>query len=133
MNRHDYNPKNGRVVAKEEIEKDIILMKQFNVNAIRTCHYPDSYYADSLPSDHIRMDGWFLSRSIMRTMRDTYAVSQDGSLAHRMDPSRLVHYEGDFDMEYADVYSTMYTWLENPAKPFLMKDIIEKSRHPHIL
>ena len=44
MNRHDYNPKNGRVVAKEEIEKDIILMKQFNVNAIRTCHYPDSYY-----------------------------------------------------------------------------------------
>ena len=34
MNRHDYNPKNGRVVAKEEIEKDI-LMKQFNVNAMQ--------------------------------------------------------------------------------------------------
>ena len=29
-----------------------------------------------------------------------------------MDPSRLVHYEGDFEAEAADVYSTMYTWLD---------------------
>lgn len=36
MNRHDYNPKNGRVVSRKEIEKDIRLMKQFNINAIRT-------------------------------------------------------------------------------------------------
>ena len=54
-------------------------------------------------------------------------------VAHEMDSSRLVHYEGDFDVESADVYSTMYTWLENPDKPFLMKDIIEKSEKPHIL
>lgn len=44
MNRHDYNPKNGRVVSREEIEKDIRLMKQFNINAIRTSHYPASAY-----------------------------------------------------------------------------------------
>ena len=44
VNRHDYNPKNGRVVAKDEIEKDIILMKQHNINAIRTSHYPNSEY-----------------------------------------------------------------------------------------
>ena len=36
VNRHDYSPQNGRVVSREEIEKDIILMKQFNINAIRT-------------------------------------------------------------------------------------------------
>ena len=54
-------------------------------------------------------------------------------VAHRMDPTRLVHYEGDFDVEYADVYSTMYTWLDNPKKPFVMKDIIANSTHPHIL
>lgn len=44
VNRHDYNPRNGRVVSEAEIEKDIILMKQFNINAIRTSHYPDAYY-----------------------------------------------------------------------------------------
>ncbi|MCM0649249.1 beta-galactosidase subunit alpha [Clostridium swellfunianum] len=42
VNRHDYNPVNGRVVAKEEIEADIKLMKQHNINAIRTAHYPNS-------------------------------------------------------------------------------------------
>ena len=44
VNRHDYNPRNGRVVSKEEIEKDILLMKRFNINAIRTSHYPASAY-----------------------------------------------------------------------------------------
>ncbi|MBP9477697.1 MAG: beta-galactosidase subunit alpha [Sebaldella sp.] len=44
VNRHDYNPINGRVVAKEEMESDIILMKQHNINAVRTAHYPNSSY-----------------------------------------------------------------------------------------
>lgn len=44
VNRHDYNPKNGRVVSKEEIEQDIVLMKQHNINAVRTSHYPNSEY-----------------------------------------------------------------------------------------
>lgn len=42
VNRHDYNPKHGRVVSREEIKKDIILMKQNNINALRTAHYPNS-------------------------------------------------------------------------------------------
>ena len=32
------------MVSREEIEKDIRLMKQFNINAIRTSHYPASAY-----------------------------------------------------------------------------------------
>ncbi|MCH7323327.1 beta-galactosidase subunit alpha [Solibacillus sp. MA9] len=42
VNRHDYNPKTGRVVTKEEVERDIITMKQHNINAIRTAHYPNA-------------------------------------------------------------------------------------------
>ncbi|MRZ30223.1 beta-galactosidase subunit alpha, partial [Paeniclostridium sordellii] len=52
VNRHDYNPKNGRVVAKEEIEKDIILMKQHNINAVRTAHYPNSHYLYELCDEY---------------------------------------------------------------------------------
>ncbi|WP_297632190.1 beta-galactosidase subunit alpha [uncultured Clostridium sp.] len=44
VNRHDYNPRNGRVVGREEIISDIILMKQHNINAVRTAHYPNSSY-----------------------------------------------------------------------------------------
>lgn len=42
VNRHDYNPRNGRVVSKSEIEADLRLMKQHNINALRTSHYPNS-------------------------------------------------------------------------------------------
>ena len=44
VNRHDVNPDAGRYVTRELYEKDIELMKQFNVNAIRTSHYPNDRY-----------------------------------------------------------------------------------------
>jgi beta-galactosidase len=42
VNRHEFDPDNGRVVSKEIMIKDLILMKQNNINAVRTCHYPDT-------------------------------------------------------------------------------------------
>lgn len=44
VNRHDHSALNGRTVSKEEMEKDVQLMKQFNVNAVRTSHYPNNPY-----------------------------------------------------------------------------------------
>ena len=41
VNRHEFSSKTGRVVSEEELVQDIITMKQNNINAIRTCHYPD--------------------------------------------------------------------------------------------
>ena len=41
VNRHEFSSKTGRVVSDEEILQDIITMKQNNINAVRTCHYPD--------------------------------------------------------------------------------------------
>lgn len=41
VNRHEFSNKNGRVPSKDELLKDIITMKRNNINAIRTCHYPD--------------------------------------------------------------------------------------------
>ena len=176
VNRHDYSPQNGRVVSREEIEKDIILMKQFNINAIRTSHYPNSYYLYDLCDEYgmyliaetdLECHGFELtgdykwitddpSWELAYVSRMTRVIERDKNhpaiifwslgnesafgcnfrkmtdVAHEMDPTRLVHYEGDFDVESADVYSTMYTWIENPKKPYLMKDIIEKSKKPHI-
>ena len=44
VDRHDNSPLNGRTVSKEEMEKDIKLMKSLNVNAVRTSHYPNNPY-----------------------------------------------------------------------------------------
>ena len=40
-NRHELDPDKGYVVSRERMIEDIKLMKQLNVNAVRTCHYPD--------------------------------------------------------------------------------------------
>lgn len=40
VNHHDTNEKTGFVMTAEDMLKDILLMKQFNVNAVRTSHYP---------------------------------------------------------------------------------------------
>ncbi|HEY9551842.1 MAG TPA: glycoside hydrolase family 2 TIM barrel-domain containing protein, partial [Prevotella sp.] len=39
--RHEMDPDKGYVVSVERMVQDIQIMKQFNLNAVRTCHYPD--------------------------------------------------------------------------------------------
>lgn len=42
VNRHEFSSISGRHVSREELVKDLVTMKQNNINAIRTCHYPDA-------------------------------------------------------------------------------------------
>ena len=177
VNRHDYHPRTGRVVSKEDIIRDIQLMKQHNINAIRTAHYPNSPYlydvcdeygmyvideADvethgfELTADYARIaDGseWesvMVDRMVRMVHRDKnhpsiimWSLGNESSFgenfrkmaeaARDIDPSRLIHYEGDEKAEVTDVYSTMYTWIENqPKERINMNDIIEKSEKPHV-
>lgn len=44
VNRHEHDPATGRVVSRERMEEDVRLMKQLNVNAVRTAHYPNDPY-----------------------------------------------------------------------------------------
>lgn len=44
VNRHDHHPRTGRYVDRGTYELDIQLMKQVNVNFLRTSHYPDDPY-----------------------------------------------------------------------------------------
>ena len=41
VNRHEMNALNGYVVSPDDMLKDIKVMKELNINAVRTCHYPD--------------------------------------------------------------------------------------------
>jgi len=44
VNRHEHDPYTGHVISRESMERDIALMKQMNINTVRTCHYPDDPY-----------------------------------------------------------------------------------------
>ena len=47
VNRHDHDHKRGKSVTREDMENDVLLMKRFNFNAVRTSHYPnDPYFYD---------------------------------------------------------------------------------------
>ncbi len=41
VNRHEIDPDRGQAITVEGMVKDIEVMKQHNINAVRTCHYPD--------------------------------------------------------------------------------------------
>jgi beta-galactosidase len=40
-NRHEHDPVTGHVLSEETMRRDVELMKQFNLNAVRTSHYPN--------------------------------------------------------------------------------------------
>ncbi len=42
VNRHDFNPRTAATVSLDNLAEDILLMKELNVNAVRTSHYPNS-------------------------------------------------------------------------------------------
>lgn len=152
VNRHEHDPLNGRVVTVESARADLLLMKQHNINAVRTSHYPPhpSFLdlADELgvylvveadlETHGFELVGWVGNPSDDDQWRDAYldrierTVERDknhpsvifwslgneagvGSNLEAMsrwtkerDPSRLVHYEGDWSSTYVDVYSRMY-------------------------
>jgi beta-galactosidase len=47
VNRHDFDPRSGRSVSREVMERDVALMKKHHINAVRTSHYPpDPYFLE---------------------------------------------------------------------------------------
>ena len=152
VNRHEFHPDHGRAVPGETMLADVLLMKQHNINAVRTSHYPphpdfldlcDEYglwVIDEcdLETHGFEFAGWRRNPSADEAWLQSYldrmrrTVERDknhpsivlwslGNESHtgpnlaemarwtrERDPSRPVHYEGDADCAYVDVYSRMY-------------------------
>lgn len=52
VNRHEHDPDTGRTVSKKRMLQDVILMKQNNINAVRTSHYPHHPYFYKLADEY---------------------------------------------------------------------------------
>lgn len=181
-NRHEFSSKTGRVVSYEEMVQDVVTMKRNNINAIRTCHYPDDsrlyklcdeyglYLIDEtnleshgswdpvmagkgtidsvVPGDNPKWSEMMLDRvnSIYQRDKNHPAVLiwscgnesfggknifEMSQLFRKLDPSRLVHYEGVYnDRRYndtSDIESRMYPSVDE-IKEFLQED----RRKPYI-
>ena len=87
VNRHEFSSSTGRVLSEEDILKDIITIKQNNINAIRTSHYPNQTYFYRLcdifglyviDETNLETHGtWQTPIQIMKLKDDSYAVPGD--------------------------------------------------------
>lgn len=175
VNRHEFSAHTGRAVSDEEILQDICTMKQNNINAIRTSHYPDDVRIYDLcdrygiyllaennmethgtwsraevqehpelviPGDNENWEPMLLDRVNSCYQRDknhpsiliwscgneSYGgkvIFHMAELFRRLDPDRLVHYEGIFnDRRYpdtSDMESQMYPPVQK-IQEYLDKD-----------
>jgi beta-galactosidase len=152
VNRHEHHPRLGRVVPRDVVEAELRLMKQHNINAIRTSHYPPHpeflALADQLgfyvvlecdvethgfvyagwaqnPSDDPQWEPALLDRMRRTVERDKnhpsvimWSLGNEAGTGRNLaamsrwtkdrDPSRPIHYEGDWSSAHVDVYSRMY-------------------------
>lgn len=152
VNRHEHHPRLGRAVPMDVVEAELRLMKQHNINAIRTSHYPPHpdflALADRLgfyvvlecdlethgfhsagwvqnPSDDPQWEQALLDRMRRTVERDKnhpsvimWSLGNEAGTGRNLaatsrwtkdrDPSRPIHYEGDWSSPYVDVYSRMY-------------------------
>lgn len=130
-NRHELDPDGGYVISEERMLQDIKLMKQLNINAVRTCHYPDEarwyelcdeYGIYMVAEANIESHG-------MGYGERTLAKRADYALAHMQRNVRNVHRnfnhpsiifwsmgnEAGFGKNFEDVYN----WIkaEDPSRP----------------
>ncbi|WP_229776907.1 glycoside hydrolase family 2 TIM barrel-domain containing protein, partial [Alicyclobacillus cellulosilyticus] len=173
VNRHEFHPDFGRAVPYEAMVADIRLMKQHNINAVRTSHYPDDprwydlcdeyglYVIDEADlethgfhplgawnrlSDDPAWEAAYVDRMERMVHRDKnhpcvilwslgnesgYGRNHEAmaACARAIDPTRLIHYEGDREAKTADVVSTMYTSVPELRQLGERTDIPK----PHIL
>ncbi|MFX1453667.1 MAG: glycoside hydrolase family 2 TIM barrel-domain containing protein, partial [Promethearchaeota archaeon] len=148
VNRHEFDPDNGQAVPFERMIQDIKIMKQNNINAVRTSHYPNhpkfyelcDFYGiyvldecnleshdlrDVLPNSNPEWTKSCIDRMMRMVERDKnhpcifmWSLGNEAGFGNifkmmkeetlKIDSTRPIHYEGDFNQEIADVASFMY-------------------------
>ena len=148
VNRHEHDPDHGRAIPYSRMLQDIKLLKQNNINAVRTSHYPDhpKWYdlcdqyglyiidecnleshgiRDILPKSDPQWTTACIDRMESMVERDKnhpcivmWSLGNEAGMgdnfkkmkkaAFKIDSSRPIHYEQDFDNEVSDVISYMY-------------------------
>ena len=129
-NRHELDPDGGYVISKERMIQDIQVMKQFNLNAVRTCHYPgnnfwyelcDQYGIYVVAEANIESHG-------MGYGEETLAKREDYALAHMErnqrnvqrgfnHPSVIIWSLGN-EAGYGPNFEAAYDWIkaEDPSR-----------------
>ncbi|MBO5773614.1 MAG: hypothetical protein J6R44_02145 [Clostridia bacterium] len=91
VNHHDTNPKTGYYMTPEDMEKDVKLCKEFNVNAVRTSHYPP--------------DPTFIE---LCDLYGLYVIDEADIETHGLSPAKQVSKKAKWKNRYWDRVKGMY-------------------------
>ncbi|XXG96175.1 hypothetical protein Hte_002454 [Hypoxylon texense] len=168
VNRHEHTAESGRTVPYANLQRDLVTMKAFNINAIRTSHYiNDTRFYDltdemgfwvldeadlechgfgevgadpaSFASDNPEWREAYVDRAVQMVMRDKnrpsvimWSLGNEAFYGRNhqamydaikeIDSTRLIHYEADQEAQTADIFSRMYTHVDDMIKYAEEKD-----------
>ena len=126
--RHEMDPDGGYVVSRERMLQDILRMKQLNINAVRTCHYPD----DNLWYDLCDQYGIYVVAEAnieshgMGYGKETLAKNPSYKKAHMERNQRnvqrgynhpsIIFWSLGNEAGYGPNFEQCYTWIKNEDK-----------------
>lgn len=126
VNRHETDPITGQTVSKESMLNDVKLMKQFNINAVRTAHYPNDEYWYRLCDEYglyVIDEANIESHGIGYAKDKTLANKPSWELAHMQRTQRMYHRDKNYTSiigwslgnEAGNGVNTMktYDWLKS--------------------
>ncbi|WP_222982416.1 glycoside hydrolase family 2 TIM barrel-domain containing protein [Flagellimonas meishanensis] len=125
VDRHETDPFTGHVVSKASIEKDIQLMKQNNINAVRSSHYPnDPYWLDLCDKYGLYVVDEANIESHPLAIDEKTQIGNEMSWlpAHMMRTQRMYYRDRNHPSIYSwslgneagegEIFRTTYKWLE---------------------
>ncbi len=125
VNRHETDPYTGHVVSKESMLKDITLMKQNNINAVRSAHYPnDPYWLDLCDKYGLYVVDEANIESHPLAIHDSTQIGNEMSWlpAHMSRLQRMYYRDRNHPCIYSwslgneagegEIFRTMYQWLK---------------------
>jgi beta-galactosidase len=128
VNRHEHDMDNGHAISEASMEQDIRLMKQFNINAVRTSHYPnhprwyelcDQYGILLFSEANIECDGALAYLSKSADWRDAFLARVTRMVeTHRNHPSVIVWSLGN-ESGCGSNHEAMAAWVRenDPTRP----------------
>lgn len=125
VDRHETDPHTGHVITRESMEKDILLMKRNNINAVRTSHYPNHPYWYDLADKYglYIIDEANIESHPLAINEKTQIGDEESWIPAHMDrvtkmyyrdrnhPSILIWSLGN-EAGQGKVFETMYNWLK---------------------
>ena len=125
VNRHETDPFTGHVISKASMEKDIKMMKQNNINAVRSSHYPnDPYWLDlcDLYGLYVVDEANIESHPLAIDKKTQIGNEMSWLPAHLMRTKRMYYRDRNHASIYSwslgneagkgEIFSTTYNWLK---------------------